>query len=148
VHQPQRGRRLVDGDEVAGVEGAEEEGLPALGAGQHGRRVVAVGVAVAVEAPDVERRGEDEHAHQRGAQPQALTGTAPEQPPDACGDGCGRLAEEPAGSGDDVFAHPAQALTRSSWNSSVTCGRTVVMGTWGGLTPMSVILKEVEAAAC
>ena len=43
--QPQRERRLVHGDEAAGIERAEEPGLPALAAGLRGGGVVRVRVA-------------------------------------------------------------------------------------------------------
>ena len=50
LHHPQRGRGLVDGDEVGGVERAEEERLPALRAGLDRGRVEVVGPAVAAQA--------------------------------------------------------------------------------------------------
>ena len=56
LHHPERERRLVDGDEVGGVEAAEEEGVPALRAGLDRRRVVLVGPALAREVPQIEQR--------------------------------------------------------------------------------------------
>ncbi len=58
LHHPEEGGRLVDGDEVGSVEGAEEEGLPALRAGLNSGGVVGVGPAVAVEAPDIQDEGD------------------------------------------------------------------------------------------
>ena len=53
LHDPQRRRGLVDGDEVGGVDRAEEERLPADGAGPHRRRVETVGVPRGAQVPQV-----------------------------------------------------------------------------------------------
>ncbi len=51
VHDPQRGGRLVDRDEVRGVERPEEERLPGLGPGLHCGRVEGVGPALGARGP-------------------------------------------------------------------------------------------------
>ena len=61
-HQPQRHRRLVDGDRARGVGRAEEERLPRLGAGLGGGGVERVGPAGRAEAPQVEQRGGGQQA--------------------------------------------------------------------------------------
>ncbi len=66
---PQGGRRLVDGDEVAGVDRAEEERLPALCPRLDRRCVIRVAVADATEAPDVEHGGEDGDPSERQVGP-------------------------------------------------------------------------------
>ena len=70
LHQPERGRRLVDGDEVRRVERAEEKGLPALRAGLDRRGVELVGVPAAREAPEVEECGQREERAERDAAPE------------------------------------------------------------------------------
>ncbi len=69
LHQPERERRFVDGDEVAGVQRAEERRRPALGAAEDGCRVVRVGVAVPAEAVAVDGGRQQQHAPQGGAGP-------------------------------------------------------------------------------
>jgi len=60
VHHPQKRRRLIDRDEVRGVQRSEEEPRPALRTRIYCSRVVSVGPTVAVQAPHVEgdRAGE------------------------------------------------------------------------------------------
>ena len=77
VHDPQRRRRLVDGDEVGRVEAAEEEGLPALGARLDRGGVEAVGPARGAEAPEVEQAGRGEQAEQRRAHPRRVVRCGP-----------------------------------------------------------------------
>ena len=55
---PQRERGLVDGHDAAGVEGSEQEVVPALAHRAHGAAVVEVGPAVAAETPEVQESGE------------------------------------------------------------------------------------------
>ena len=69
VHHPEKARRLVDGDRVAGVERAEEERLPALRSGLHRRRVVRVRPTRRAEAPEIEDRGGGEQREERGPLP-------------------------------------------------------------------------------
>ena len=64
-HRPQRERRLVDGDRVGGVGGAEEERLPRLGPGLRGRGVEAVGPAGGRQPPQVEDGGGDQQPGER-----------------------------------------------------------------------------------
>ena len=68
-HDPQRGRRLVDGDRVGGVGAAEEERLPRVRPGLHRRGVEGVGPAVGGEVPQVERRRREQQPEQGGARP-------------------------------------------------------------------------------
>ena len=65
AHRPQRERRLVDGDRAGRVGGAEEEGLPRLGAGLRGGGVERVGPAGRPQPPQVEDRGREEQAGER-----------------------------------------------------------------------------------
>ena len=69
LHHPQRGRGLVHGDEAGGVEGAEEERLPALGPGVHRGGVEVVGPAVAAEVDQVQERGQGQQPEQGGPGP-------------------------------------------------------------------------------
>ena len=52
---------LIDGDEAAGVEGAEEEVVPALSHRAHGGGVVGVAVAGLRQSPDIEEQGDCKH---------------------------------------------------------------------------------------
>ena len=79
LHDPQRRRRLVDGDEVGGVGGAEEEGLPALGAGLHRGRVEGVGPARPAQADQVEQGGAGQQGEQRRPRPGRVVGPAAPQ---------------------------------------------------------------------
>ena len=63
-HRPQRERRLVDGDGVRGVRGAEEERLPRLRPGLRRRGVEAVRPAGRAEPPQVEDAGADQQRDQ------------------------------------------------------------------------------------
>ena len=69
AHDPQRRGRLVDGDRVRGVGGAEEPRLPALRAGLGGGGVEGVGPAGARQPPQVEHGGGGEQRGQREAGP-------------------------------------------------------------------------------
>jgi hypothetical protein len=77
-HDPQRERRLVDRDEAAGVQSAEEERLPALGAGVDGRVVEGV-AADGRHVPGVQRRGQHEDRPQSGAGPARILRVTGEQ---------------------------------------------------------------------
>src|SRR6266851_10293915 len=48
---------------------------------------------------------------------------------------------------DSSTVRGGHAFASTSWNSTVTCGFTVVIDTCGGWTPKSVIAKDVEPAA-
>src|SRR5664280_1166164 len=69
AHHPQRGGRLVDGNEVGGVQRAEEPGLPAGRAGLYGGGVEAVRVARRREVPQVEQAGGGQQHEQGGPHP-------------------------------------------------------------------------------
>src|SRR5207245_7451260 len=75
VHHPQERRRLVGGDGVQRVERPEQNRPPALRAGLDRGRVVRVGPAVAVQAPDVEQQGDGEQADEGRARPADLSKT-------------------------------------------------------------------------
>ncbi len=64
LHHPEGGGRLVDGDEVGGIRGPEEEGLPALGSRLHRGRVEAVGPTRGAQAPQVQGGGGGEQHDQ------------------------------------------------------------------------------------
>ena len=68
-HHPERRRRLVDGDRVAGVERAEQPRLPRLRAGLHRGGVEVVGVARRRQVPQVEQRRAGQQREQRRALP-------------------------------------------------------------------------------
>ena len=74
AHDPQRGRRLVDGDEVAGVARSEEQRLPALRTGLRRGGVERVGPPGGAEAPQVEHRGGRQQREQRGTGPARVVG--------------------------------------------------------------------------
>ncbi len=65
THRPQGEGRLVDGDRVGRIGGAEEEGLPRLGPGLGSGGVERVGPAGRAQAPQVEDRGREEQAGER-----------------------------------------------------------------------------------
>ena len=80
LHHPERGGGLVDGDEVGGVERAEQERLPARGAGLDRGRVKVVGPAIAAQAGQVQQRGRRQQGEQRGPGPRRVGGPPPQQP--------------------------------------------------------------------
>ncbi len=84
-HHPQRGRRLVDGNETGGVERAEEECLPAGAARLHGGRVEVVGPAAAIQADQVQAGGAAEQREKQRPRPGGLPGGAAHQPARAAG---------------------------------------------------------------
>ena len=82
LHHPQRGWCFVHGDEVRGVEGAEEERLPALGPGLDRGGVEVVGPPVPAEVDQVQERGQGQQpAHGRADPPRV--GVRPAQQPSA-----------------------------------------------------------------
>ena len=72
LHNPQRGGCLVHGDEVGLVERAEEEGLPALGAGLDRGRVEVIRPAIPAQVPQVEDGGQREQPEQRRPGPPGI----------------------------------------------------------------------------
>ena len=103
LHDPQRGRRLVHGDEVGRVRGAEEEGLPALGARLDGRRIEGVGPPAGTEVPQVEHGGQAQQGEESGPDPGrvllAATNQADQASPGRRGIRWGRPGDEGAGTG-------------------------------------------------
>ncbi len=79
-HHPQEGRGLVHGDEAGRVQRAEQERLPALGAGLRRGRVELVRPAVAPEAHHVEQGGGREQAQQRRPGPRGIIRPGATQP--------------------------------------------------------------------
>jgi hypothetical protein len=79
-HQHRGQGRLVDGDEVAGVEAAEEPGGPALRRGQRSGRIVGVGIAADGQVPDVQHPGEGQNREQRRAYPGGIVLRTPNDP--------------------------------------------------------------------
>ena len=69
VHHPERGGRLVNGDEVRRVEGPEEERLPARRASLDGGGVEGVGPSRCAEVPEVEERGDRRAARSATGEP-------------------------------------------------------------------------------
>ena len=69
--------RLVDGDRARGVAGAEEERLPRLRAGLHGRGVEGVRPAARAEAPEVEQPGGASSSPSSAGRAQAGSSTGP-----------------------------------------------------------------------
>ena len=76
VHHPQRGRRLVNRDEVRRVERSEEERLPARRPGLDRRRVEGVRPPRRAEVPEIEECGDPEQPDQRRANPGRVLLTA------------------------------------------------------------------------
>src|ERR1035438_4330497 len=69
LHGPQEPGGLVHGDEVRGVQRAEQESLPALGGRLDGGGVELVAPAVAAQAGQVEQAGADEQPAERRGGP-------------------------------------------------------------------------------
>ena len=76
LHHPQRAGRLVDRDEVGGVQRAEEERGPALGTRQDGGGVIRVGPARGREVPQVQQPGYAKQADQGRPRPGWILGLA------------------------------------------------------------------------
>ncbi len=76
---PQRQRRLVDRDEAARIERAEEPRLPAHAPRLGGRRVVVVAVPADRDVPQAQRGGEQDDGDQRRTDPSRVLGPAAHQ---------------------------------------------------------------------
>src|SRR5262249_364933 len=135
LHDPQRRRGLVHGDEAGPVERAEEERLPARRAGRRGGRVEVVGPAVTAQPGQVEDRGRQKQP--QGGRPgpggpraggaygilEALSRTPASQDPGGRGHrrgGHGRLPAGPRNTQPRYSANRTAAAARLATTSTAT----------------------------